>query len=84
MTKKNVTKAYDNSEFLHSRSARPLRVLAEFIEPEERLRKHGIHNTIVFFGSAISVDNRTFRKQTPNSTVVPEKAVRVSNAHEAC
>ncbi len=82
--KKKVTKAYDNLEFLHGRSARHLRVLAEFIEPEERLRKHGIHNTIVFFGSAMSVDNRTFRKQTPDSTVAPEKAVRVSNAHESC
>ena len=82
--KKKVTKAYDNLEFLHGRSARHLRVLAEFIEPEERLRKHGIHNTIVFFGSALSVDNPTFRKQTPDSTVVPEKAIRVSNAHESC
>ena len=82
--KKTVTKAYDNLEFLHGRSARPLRVLAEFIEPEERLRKHGIRNTIVFFGSSRSVDNRTFKKQTPDSTVVPEKAVRVSNAHESC
>ena len=39
---KKITKAYDNREFLHGRSARPLRVLAEFIEPEERLRKRGI------------------------------------------
>ncbi len=82
--KKRVTKAYDNREFLHGRSARHLRVLAEFIEPEERLRKHGIRNTIVFFGSALSVDNPTFRKQTPDSTVVPEKAIRVSNTHESC
>lgn len=82
--KKIVTKAYDNRKFLHGRSARPLRVLAEFIEPEERLRKHGIHNTIVFFGSAQSVDNSTFKKQTPDSAAVPEKAVRVSNAHESC
>jgi predicted Rossmann-fold nucleotide-binding protein len=81
---KEVTKAYDNSEFLHGRSARHLRVLAEFTEPEERLRKHGIRNTIVFFGSSTSVDNRTFHKQTPNGAVVPEKAVRVSNAHESC
>jgi uncharacterized protein (TIGR00730 family) len=83
-TKKKVTKAYDNLEFLHGRSARHLRVLAEFIEPEERLRKHDIFNTIVFFGSSQSVDNRTFRKQTLDSTVVPEKAVRVSNAYESC
>ena len=82
--KKKIKKAYDNLEFLHGRSARHLRVLAEFIEPEERLRKHGICNTIVFFGSSQSVDNRTFRKQTPDSTVVPEKAVRVSNAYESC
>ena len=58
--KKKVKKAYDNLEFLHGRSARHLRVLAEFIEPEERLRKHKIRNTIVFFGSAVSVDNRNF------------------------
>jgi len=81
---KEVTRAYDNRKFLHGRSARPLRVLAEFIEPEERLRKHGIRNTIVFFGSAMSVDNRTFKKRTPDSKVVPEKAIRVSNAHESC
>jgi len=82
--KKKVTKAYDNHEFLHGRSARYLRVLAEFIEPEERLRKNGIHNTIVFFGSSMSVDNHTFRKQTPDKSIVPEKAIRVSNAHESC
>jgi uncharacterized protein (TIGR00730 family) len=83
-TNKKITKAYDNLEFLHGRSARPLRVLAEFIEPEERLRKHDILNTIVFFGSALSVDNRTFKKRTPDKKVVPDKAVRVSSAHESC
>jgi uncharacterized protein (TIGR00730 family) len=82
--KKRVTKAYDNSEFLHGRSARHLRVLAEFIEPEERLRKHNIYNTIVFFGSSLSVDNRAFKKQTLGKKLVPEKALRVSNSHESC
>ncbi|MCP4608439.1 MAG: LOG family protein [Planctomycetes bacterium] len=82
--KKEVTKAYDNREFLHGHSARYLRVLAEFIEPEERLRKNDIHNTIVFFGSSMSVDNRTFRKQTQDKSVVPEKNIRVSNAYESC
>jgi len=85
MEKKNkVTKAYDNREFLHGRSARHLRVLAEFIEPEERLRKHDICNTIVFFGSSLSVDTRTFRKQKLDKTIVSEKAFKVSKAHEAC
>ncbi len=45
--KKKIEKAYDNLEFLHGRSAQHLQVLTEFIEPEERLRKHGICNTIV-------------------------------------
>ncbi len=79
-----IPKAYDNPEFLHGRSARSLRVLAEFIEPEERLGEHGIHNTIVFFGSAMSVDNDTFHKQELDKNVIPEKALKVSNAHEAC
>lgn len=80
----NIPKAYDNPDFLHGRSARLLRVLAEFIEPEERLKKHGIYNTIVFFGSAMSVDNETFRKHKFDKAVVSKKAAIVSNAHEAC
>ena len=81
---KRVRKAYDNHEFLHGRSARPLRVLAEFIEPAERLRKHGIHNTIVFFGSSHSVDNRTFQEREFDEAVVRDKAAKVSDAYEAC
>lgn len=79
-----IPRAYDNHEFLHGQSARPLRVLAEFIEPEERLAKHGISNTIVFFGSAVSVDTQTLQKQTLDGAVVLEKAMTVSKAHEAC
>ncbi len=82
--KKKIKKAYDNLEFLHGRSARHLRVLAEFIEPEERLRKHGIRNTIVFFGSSQSVDNRKFKRQKLDKKIVSEKAIRVSNAYESC
>lgn len=51
--KKNIKKAYDNREFLHGRSARHLRVLAEFIEPEERFRKHGICIYVVKAGKDI-------------------------------
>jgi uncharacterized protein (TIGR00730 family) len=45
-------KAYKNKKFLSSRAARPLRILAEFIEPESRFKKHKIKNSIVFYGSA--------------------------------
>jgi len=44
--------AYENIEFLEADAARPLRILAEYLEPLERFRRAGIHDTIVFFGSA--------------------------------
>jgi len=45
-------KAYYNHSFLGSPSARTLRLLAEYLEPLDRLNKNGIKDTIVFFGSA--------------------------------
>jgi uncharacterized protein (TIGR00730 family) len=44
--------AYENVGFLDSDAARPLRILAEYLEPLERFRREGIRETIVFFGSA--------------------------------
>jgi uncharacterized protein (TIGR00730 family) len=44
--------AYARTDFLQSDDARPLRILAEYIEPLSRFRRAGIHDTIVFFGSA--------------------------------
>lgn len=44
--------AYEASEFLESDAARPLRILAEYLEPLERFKRTGVHATIVFFGSA--------------------------------
>ena len=45
-------KAYDNAEFLNSKNARALRILAEYLEPKSRFEEHGVEDTIVFFGSA--------------------------------
>ncbi len=45
-------KAYDNGEFLHGAQARTIRILAEYLEPQMRLRHHKVRGTIVFFGSA--------------------------------
>lgn len=44
--------AYEDTDFLESDDARPLRILAEYLEPLARFRRVGIHDTIVFFGSA--------------------------------
>ncbi len=49
---KKVYKAYENQEFLNSSEARILRILAEFLEPQAKFKKHKILDTIVFFGSA--------------------------------
>jgi hypothetical protein len=47
-----AVKAYKNEAFLNSSAARPLRILAEYTEPEERFREFKIRDTIVIFGSA--------------------------------
>ena len=45
-------KAYKNLEFLNSPAARHIRILCEYEEPRQRLMRHRVHHTIVFFGSA--------------------------------
>ena len=44
--------AYQVSEFMESAAARPLRILAEYLDPLTRLRRAGVADTIVMFGSA--------------------------------
>ena len=44
-----------NIDFLKSPAARAIRILSEYLEPAERLRRAGIRDTIVFFGSARSL-----------------------------
>jgi uncharacterized protein (TIGR00730 family) len=44
--------AFENSAFLKSPDARPIRILSEYLEPAARLKREGIRDTIVFFGSA--------------------------------
>src|SRR5712691_5187037 len=49
--------AYLLPEFLESAEARPIRILAEYLEPLRRFREQKIQDTVVFFGSA-RVDSR--------------------------
>ena len=44
--------AYRSEEFLESEEARPLRILAEYLEPLRRFKAENIQDTVVFFGSA--------------------------------
>src|SRR5436190_7622841 len=49
--------AYLYPDFLESNEARPLRILAEYLEPLQRFKDQRIQDTVVFFGSA-RVDSR--------------------------
>src|ERR1700751_35607 len=44
--------AYQDPKFMESLPARPLRILAEYLDPLDRLRQANVGDTIVMFGSA--------------------------------
>ncbi len=48
----NQPLAYLMPEFLDSEEARPIRILAEYLEPLRRFKLENIQDTVVFFGSA--------------------------------
>ena len=52
MTDDWPVKAYRNRAFIDRVDARPLRILAEYLEPQARFEDLNISDTIVFFGSA--------------------------------
>lgn len=45
-------RAYRDPEFMNSPEARPVRILAEYLEPQERFEEFNIKDTILVFGSA--------------------------------
>lgn len=47
-----LLKAYKNPEFLVSEEARTIRILCEYLEPARRFHRLGIHNSVIYFGSA--------------------------------
>jgi uncharacterized protein (TIGR00730 family) len=64
--------AYEDPKFMESLAARPLRILAEYLDPLDRLRRANISDTIVMFGSA--------RIQARDRALVHLQAVQ-RNAH---
>lgn len=51
-TIKTPPKSYKNMAFINSPQARTLRILSEYLEPQQRFRDQGVRDTVVFFGSA--------------------------------
>jgi uncharacterized protein (TIGR00730 family) len=83
--KKTILKAYENLTFLNSSEARILRMLAEFLEPQSKFRKHKIIDTIVFFGSARlqskkdAINNyNKFKTINPHTTAKLAEGLRVA------
>ncbi len=73
-------KAYENDNFLNSADGRVLRMLAEYLHPKSKFRKHKIMDTIVFFGSArlkskrdALADFRKTNKMNPKSSGFAQK-----------
>ena len=54
--------AYLDGEFLDSTDARPIRILAEYLDPLRRFRLHNIQDTVVFFGSARVLSRTTAQR----------------------
>ena len=44
--------AYHDAKFLESDEARPLRIMAEYLQPLRAFREEHVSETVVFFGSA--------------------------------
>jgi len=82
---------YLNTEFLNSPAARTIRILAEYLEPAERLRRARIHDTIVFFGSARALSSEQAAQQLAdidqqiarNGAVSPELSAARARAETA-
>ena len=70
--------AYLNPDFLESEEARPIRILAEYLEPLGRFKEQRIQDTVVFFGSA-RVDSRERAERALRT--LRARGVRDANDH---
>lgn len=62
MALKKAPKAYNDEKFLKSPAARGLRILSEYVEPQDRFRQEKVKDTIVFYGSARLLPKNTAKK----------------------
>jgi uncharacterized protein (TIGR00730 family) len=51
-TNQHAKLAYHDMRFVESPAARPIRIISEYLDPLARLRREGVGDTIVMFGSA--------------------------------
>jgi len=81
-------KAYKNLDFLMSREARTIRMLAEYLEPQARFERYSITDTVVFFGSAraLPLDTAQARldkaKGDPKALEQAQREVKLAKYYE--
>ena len=81
-------KAYKNQNFLNSNSAREIRILSEYIEPEARFKELDICDTVVFFGSARTKSQENALKDVETAKAnndnikVAERNLKMSSYYE--
>ncbi len=82
--------AYRNDRFMESADARTIRIAAEYIEPQLRLKRAGIQNTVVFFGSARILPREEAQRRlseldarSSNSAGIPPTAAEMKAARQA-
>lgn len=73
-----IQKAFENMKFLKSREGRTVRILSEYLHPEQYLRKNGIYNTIVFFGSARSISTSEYNERMETLLTLKEQGQDIS------
>ena len=88
-TRRGPQKAYRSRRFIDSRDARPVRILAEYLEPQARFERFRILDTIVFFGSSRITDPDTARRTLATARAErgdvarAERGVRLAAYYEA-
>lgn len=74
-----TTKSYKNEFFLSSYDGRLIRMICEFEEPKQRLRKNYIRSTVLFFGSARSMNRSQFNETHSKLQESLEKASNLTD-----
>ena len=80
--------AYMDPAFLDSDDARPIRIIAEYLEPLRRLKEQNIQDTVVFFGSArvhsrVWAERALERLQKRNHRRTPEHTAALKRSRKA-
>lgn len=70
---------HGNGGFADSEDARPLRILAEYLQPLHRLREEEVHDTVVFFGSARTSPTGPFGQFYEDARLLARRLTEWSN-----